>query len=179
MKRVLIVLLVAFALFSQQNTYAGNNFCNLLDKICVQKNINADALSDFFQRVGVNISKAADLGMYADVFKWLNTPYRLGGKSNKGIDCSNYVFKLMNDCTDSYATSKQLADLTEYVDKEELKEGDLVFFNVNGYGISHVGVYLQDGKFTHSSSSKGVTVSSLNEPYWNTRYCRAGRIADK
>ena len=85
----------------------------------------------------------------------------------------------MNECSDSYATSKQLADLTEYVDREELKEGDLIFFNIKGYGISHVGVYLQDGKFTHSCSSKGVTVSSLNEAYWNARYCRAGRIVGK
>ncbi|HND83351.1 MAG TPA: C40 family peptidase [Chitinophagales bacterium] len=85
----------------------------------------------------------------------------------------------MDDCSDTYATSKQLADITDYVDREELKEGDLIFFNMKGYGISHVGVYLQDGKFTHSSSSKGVTISSLDEPYWNTRYCRAGRINSK
>jgi lipoprotein Spr len=117
--------------------------------------------------------------MYTTVFKWLYTPYRYGGKGEKGIDCSNYVFKLINDCSDSYATSKQLADMTEYVDREELKEGDLIFFNVKGYGISHVGVYLQDGKFTHSCSSKGVTISSLDEPYWKARYCRAGRIAGK
>ena len=53
--------------------------------------------------------------------------YRLGVKTERGIDCSNYVFKPMNDCTDTYATSKQLVDITEYVDREELKEGDLIF----------------------------------------------------
>lgn len=179
MKKALFISFFAIALFGQQNIYAGNNFCNLLDKICIQKNIDADDLSNFFQKVGVNIFKATDLGMYANIFKWLHTPYRLGGKSQKGIDCSNYVFQLMNDCTDTYATSKQLSEMTEYVDREELKEGDLVFFSINGRGISHVGVYLQDGRFTHSSSSKGVTVSSLNEPYWNARYCRAGRISEK
>jgi len=176
MKKIIATFLLLAMLFNQHNSYAAGGFCTMLDKICQQKHVDADALTDFFQKVGVNVYKAADISIYANVFKWLYTPYRLGGKSERGIDCSNYVFKLMNDCSDSYATSKQLADMTEYVDREELKEGDLLFFNVNGGGISHVGVYLQNGKFTHSSSSKGVTISSLEEPYWNTRYCRAGRI---
>lgn len=163
------------------NSYAGGGFCTILEKVCEQKNIDIDAFSEFFLNVGVNITKATDLSFYANVYKWFSTPYRYGGNGTKGIDCSNYVFKLMTEasCSDSYATSQQLADLTEYVDKEELKEGDLVFFNVHGSRISHVGVYLQDGKFTHSCSSKGVTVSSLNDPYWSTRYCRAGRIIGK
>ncbi|GEM_PF-6078440 len=163
---------------SHQNSFASNGFCNSLEKICDQKRIDMDAFSNFFQKVNINVRKATDLGMYTKIFNWLNTPYRYGGKTKSGIDCSNYVFKLMNDCYDTYATSNQLSNLTEYVDREELKEGDLVFFNTNGYGISHVGVYLQDGKFTHSSSSKGVTISSLNETYWDKRYCRAGRIIE-
>ncbi|HMV13830.1 MAG TPA: C40 family peptidase [Chitinophagales bacterium] len=179
MKKLTIIFLFTITLFSQQKSYAAGGFCSMLDKICMQKKIDADAFSNFFQKININISKASDLGMYANIFKWLYTPYRYGGKTERGIDCSNYVFKLMDDCSDTYATSKQLADITDYVDREELKEGDLIFFNMKGYGISHVGVYLQDGKFTHSSSSKGVTISSLDEPYWNTRYCRAGRINSK
>lgn len=179
MKKLTIIFLFTITLFSQQKSYAAGGFCSMLDKICMQKKIDADAFSNFFQKININISKASDLGMYANIFKWLYTPYRYGGKTERGIDCSNYVFKLMDDCSDTYATSKQLADITDYVDREELKEGDLIFFNMKGYGISHVGVYLQDGKFTHSSSSKGVTISSLDEPYWNTRYCRAGRITSK
>jgi len=177
MKRIILSLLLVITLFTN-NSYANGGFCSILEKICEQKKIDLDAFSNFFQKVGVNVTKATDLGMYASVFKWLATPYRYGGKTEKGIDCSNYVYKLMNEatCADAYATSRQLADLTEYVDREELREGDLVFFNVNGGGISHVGVYLQDGKFTHSSSSKGVTISALNDPYWEKRYCRAGRI---
>lgn len=162
-------------------SYAAGGFCTILEKVCQQKNVDMDAFSSFFQEVGLNITKAADLGLYTNIYKWIATPYRLGGNTSKGIDCSNYVFKLMTEanCTDAYATSQELADLTEYVDREELKEGDLVFFNVNGGRISHVGIYLQDGKFTHSCSSKGVTVSNLNDPYWNARYCRAGKISGK
>lgn len=177
MKKAALSLLLVTTLLTN-NSYASGGFCSILEKICDQKNIDLDAFSYFFQKVGVNINKATDLGMYANIFKWLYTPYRYGGKGDKGIDCSNYVYKLMNEatCADSYATSRQLADLTEYVDREELREGDLVFFNVQGGGISHVGIYLQNGKFTHSSSSQGVTISDLSDPYWEKRYCRAGRI---
>ncbi|MBK8351717.1 MAG: C40 family peptidase [Saprospirales bacterium] len=177
MKKIILSLLLVTSLLTNQS-YANNGFCNLLEKVCSQKNINLDAFSDFFQKVGINITKATDVAMYANVFKWLYTPYRYGGKTENGIDCSNYVFKLTSEafCADSYATSSQLASMTDYVDKEDLKEGDLIFFNVNGGGISHVGVYLQNGKFTHSCSSKGVTVSSIDEAYWSARYCRAGRI---
>lgn len=180
MKKITLSLLLVTTLFSN-HSYAGGGFCSILEKVCQQKNIDLDAFSTFFEKVGVNITKAADLNMYASIYKWFYTPYRFGGNSPKGIDCSNYVYKLLTDasCSDSYATSQQLADLTEYVDREELKEGDLVFFNVNGSRISHVGVYLQNGLFTHSCASKGVTVSSLNDPYWNARYCRAGRITQQ
>ncbi|MDB5229109.1 MAG: glycoside hydrolase [Bacteroidota bacterium] len=177
MKKLILSLLLVTA-FLTNNSYANGGFCSILEKVCQQKNINLDEFSNFFQDVGVNLTKATDLSIYTNIYKWFSTPYRYGGSGTKGIDCSNYVFKLMTEasCSDSYATSQQLANLTEYVDKEELKEGDLVFFNVHGGRISHVGVYLQDGKFTHSCSSKGVTVSSLDDPYWSQRYCRAGRI---
>jgi lipoprotein Spr len=176
-KKLLLAILFTTVLLSN-NAKANGGFCSILEKVCQQKNIDLDAFSNFFQKVGINVTKATDLTMYANVFKWLYTPYRYGGKGEKGIDCSNYVFKLTSEafCADSYATSNQLANMTEYVDKEDLQEGDLIFFNVKGYGISHVGVYLQNGKFTHSCSSKGVTVSDLGEKYWSARYCRAGRI---
>lgn len=62
------------------------------------------------------------------------------------------------------------------VEKSELSAGDLVFFNTTGKGVSHVGVYIGDGKFAHASSSKGVTVSKLSESYYVNRYVGAKRI---
>lgn len=175
MKKTALILSI-FLIFSQYSAKANGGFCSVLETVCDQNKIDLDAFSSFFQKMGVNIQKVTNLEMYTRIFKWFSTPYRYGGKGSNGIDCSNYVHKLLIDCYDNYATSRELANMTEYVDKEDLKEGDLIFFNVNGGGISHVGVYLQDGKFTHSCSSKGVTISSLNEPYWDKRYCRAGRI---
>jgi lipoprotein Spr len=72
-------------------------------------------------------------------------------------------------------TSREQAAYCKEIQKEELKEGDLVFFNT-GRGISHVGLYMANNKFVHASTSMGVVISSLDEPYWKRRYVKSGRL---
>lgn len=170
-----MILLLATALWAQPASAKGG-ITDFFTTICNQNGIDFQSFKNFFESAGVTLSTALNPTLYVDVFKWLYTPYHLGGQGEKGIDCSNYVFKLMNDCQESYANSRQLATLTDYIDPAQLQEGDLVFFNVNGGGISHVGVYLQNGKFTHASSSQGVVISDMKDPYWDKRFCRAGRL---
>ncbi|MBX9449881.1 MAG: C40 family peptidase [Taibaiella sp.] len=67
---------------------------------------------------------------------------------------------------DQYSISKKIGS------KDELREGDLVFFKIRSRAISHVGIYLADGKFAHASSSKGVVISSLDQDYWSKILCR-------
>ncbi len=171
-----LLLIIAFTLFSAQNIKASNPFFDVLGKLCLENKIDLEKIKNFFSDKNINLNEALDPQLYINIFNWRNAPYRLGGKTQKGVDCSNYVFQLNSECQSDYATSYQLAKITNYIDPSELQEGDLVFFNVNGGGISHVGIYLQDGKFTHSSSSNGVIISSMDEPYWSKRFCRAGRI---
>ena len=64
---------------------------------------------------------------------------------------------------------------SQEISKESLQEGDLVFFHQRK-GISHVGMYLSNNKFVHASTSMGVIISDLNEPYWTKRFVKAGRI---
>jgi cell wall-associated NlpC family hydrolase len=64
----------------------------------------------------------------------------------------------------------------EVIDKDELQQGDLVFFNTFGSGVSHVGIYLADGKFAHTSTSKGVTIDNLDSPYYMKNYYGSGRV---
>ena len=72
-------------------------------------------------------------------------------------------------------TAREQYRQCEHISKDDLLEGDLVFFNTHG-GVSHVGVYLANGRFVHSSSSQGVMISSLSDHYFSRRFIGAGRV---
>lgn len=115
------------------------------------------------------------------VDEWYGVRYRTGGNTKSGVDCSGftvavyasvYGIMLPRVSREQYRTSRKISTT-------ELQEGDLVFFNTNGNGVSHVGVYLGNNKFIHASVSRGVMVNDLFEPYYLKRYYGAGRIDDK
>jgi len=109
---------------------------------------------------------------------YLGTPYKQGGETKKGMDCSGLAvavyqqysgFKLPHD-------TKKLYKLVKRVDKDDLRYGDLVFFSDGWFGVSHVGIYTKEGKFAHSTDDSGVIVSSLDEDYYKKRYIGARRV---
>lgn len=113
-----------------------------------------------------------------EVEQWLGTPYRYGGNTRKGVDCSGFVnavylsvyrIQLPRSSKDIYARCKKIS-------RKELKEGDLVFFDYEGKGVSHVGLYLSDGQYAHASTSKGVVISDLDNSFSKKKYVGAGRI---
>ncbi|MEK3987611.1 C40 family peptidase [Paenibacillus sp. FSL K6-3166] len=110
----------------------------------------------------------------------IGTPYKYGGSTTAGFDCSGFILHIMeNYKLDLPRTSQTQAKSGSYVEKENLRTGDLVFFNTNGRGISHAGIYMGENKFAHSSTSKGVTISSLSEGYYKDRYVTARRVLGK
>lgn len=112
------------------------------------------------------------------IIELINTPYLWGGTSTYGIDCSGFVQMVYKKALniDLPRTSIMQSTVGEEVKREDLKFGDLVFFNTMGSRISHVGLYIGESMFAQSSSSGGVKVSSLNEDYYNSRYVTARRV---
>lgn len=109
--------------------------------------------------------------------KAIGTKYVSGGTSTNGFDCSGFTMYVFDKIGINlpHQSGSQYQMGTD-VSRDEMRPGDLVFFNTSGKGISHVGIYVGDGEFAHASSSRGVTISSLSDSYYVNRYVGAKRI---
>ncbi|GGX71065.1 C40 family peptidase [Saccharospirillum salsuginis] len=110
--------------------------------------------------------------------RYEGTPYRYGGTSSTGFDCSGFILTAYReglDRTDLPRTTGQMLAEGHYVRRDQLKPGDLVFFRIGGKE-QHAGIYLGGHRFIHSATSVGVTESSLANPYWRNRYSQARRF---
>lgn len=111
--------------------------------------------------------------------KYLGTPYKYGGTTTSGFDCSGFTSKVFADLgiTLNRTSGGQYQQGTA-VAKSDLQVGDLLFFNTSGSGISHVSIYIGDGKMIHSQTNQGVSYSNVDDPYyWSSRYVGAKRVA--
>ncbi|MEA5100105.1 MAG: NlpC/P60 family protein [Bacteroidales bacterium] len=109
---------------------------------------------------------------------WLGTPHRMGGTTKQGVDCSGFVQNVYKNVYGIMLprTASEMEKALEPIEsKSSLKEGDLVFFRNKSKKVSHVGIYLKDNTFVHTSTSQGVVITSLNDKYWTKLYYRGGR----
>lgn len=116
--------------------------------------------------------------LYEFIEEWKGTKYEFGGLSKRGIDCSGLVYLAFRDAYGKQIprnTSQQL-EMIKRKYEGQLKEGDLVFFDYDGKKFSHVGIYLQNGYYFHASTSKGVMVAKLRDPYTYKYFSRGGTI---
>ena len=128
--------------------------------------------------INVMPNQISNVMLYRFIDEWYGVKYRMGGTTKKGVDCSAFVqhlyqyvfgYDILRTACLQFKESKKIA-------KDDLKEGDLVFFKVGTSRISHVGVYLRNNFFVHSASSKGVSIANLSNAYWSRYFAGGGRI---
>lgn len=106
----------------------------------------------------------------------MGTPYKWAGTTTAGFDCSGFTAYVFNQFGIELPHSSKEQDTKGYwIAKGDLRPGDLVFFNTDGKGVSHVGIYVGDNKFVHSTDN-GVVKSDLDESYYKKRYVAARRV---
>ncbi len=128
-------------------------------------------------RLDVPVEIIQNKPLYELIDSWWGTPYRLGGTTQKGVDCSSFVQTIMLGvfAMQLPRTAREQKEVSSWIPMTDLKEGDLIFFNTRG-SVSHVGIYLHNNKFVHASTSGGVMISDLNETYWSRKLLGAGRV---
>ncbi len=126
--------------------------------------------------LGKEVDTLSNPLLYQTLIDWLGTPYKYSGNCKEGIDCSGFASMLYLKVYD-IKLSQCAADIykeVKPVKKNDLKEGDLVFFKIRKHRISHVGVYLNNNKFVHASVQNGVIVSDLDEAYYKKYFFKGG-----
>lgn len=171
-KKLLLITLVCFS-FGARAADPDSSLFKPADSLCI----------DAFL-----LPKAAQYGLHPGEInrpellllfeQWRATPYRYGGRTEKGIDCSGFVNVLLNKVykTTIPGGSVSIFNETQRISREELQEGDLVFFKIRKNRVSHVGMYLSNGKFMHATVHGGVMISDLDEAYYRRYFFGAGRV---
>ena len=132
---------------------------------------------------GVRITPEDNIFLYNEGARWLGVRHKLGGSTKRGVDCSGFVSIVYREVYGKQL-ARSSADMLKYnckkVSRAKLQEGDLVFFKTGRGGKrgvpNHVGIYLKNGRFIHTSTSSGVMVSSLSEPYYTRTWLTGGRV---
>lgn len=134
------------------------------------------------KKMGFTVTQNDDINLYNIAAGWLGTPYKYGGNTKKGTDCSGLTNPIYNEAYGiklSRSSADILTNNCTRIQKSQLSEGDLVFFRTDGRKSSipnHVGIYLKDGMFIHSSTSKGVIISSIKADYYVKNWITGGRV---
>jgi lipoprotein Spr len=169
MRIAFILILMPFLLFSQQKK-----------KKSVPKKANKISPVAYYDSHCLSLDSAKTPYLFYEVYDWLGTKYKYAGNSKKGIDCSGFVNEMYEKayCVGLNGGSKDIWKTVIPVEKEYIREGDILFFKIKKGQISHVGIYLGNDKFAHASVRSGVIISDLNEAYYKKYFYKGGRVVD-
>lgn len=140
--------------------------------------VSRNLLEGYAEVLGVRANELGNPKLYELIDQWMGVPHRSGGMDKRGMDCSAFVGMVIQDVYGKTLprTSRDMADQIKRKYERQLKEGDLVFFSFGKRNIDHVGIYLNNNKFVHVSTSKGVIISDLKDTWYYRYFTRAGTI---
>ncbi len=168
----------------QQASHNENNF--EIESETETNNNNTENKSfyeDYSQKLGIELTGKEDKKLIKEVYEWIGTPYLWGGTTKgKGVDCSGMVMQIYLTVYNIKLERNALHMMNDVdiINKKDLKTGDLIFFKTMGNNkVSHVALYINDNKFVHASSSRGVMVNDLDETYYVKHYYTCGRVKMK
>lgn len=181
-KQIGMLLLILFMVGCKAKTDWRDNYkkdkssksTNTTKKTTIKK---PNDLAEISEILDVSESTLKNKNLYNFIIDWYGTPYKYGGMNEDGIDCSGFTNILYKEIYKIQIprVSKDIAENVKRKYTEDLKEGDLVFFSFGKTGIvNHVGIYLHNNKFVHASTSKGVIISNLTEPYFGDYLVKCG-----
>jgi murein DD-endopeptidase / murein LD-carboxypeptidase len=139
---------------------------------------DTSAIVSFFSKYQCELNDQCYLPLYAEIYNLKHIPYRYGGRSEKALDCSGFAIQVYEK---AYrlplpgSSSKEIFQQTKNVKPDDMQEGDLVFFKIKKGMISHVGIYLGNNKFAHTTTQAGIIISDLSEPYYKRYFYKATR----
>jgi len=133
-----------------------------------------------YSHLGTNMSDAPQVKeqLLSQLTQWKGVPHKLGGLSKQGIDCSGFLHLIFSQefGIEIPRTTQHQMQKGVVISQDQLIPGDLIFF-ITGFQQKHVGVYMGDNQFMHASSSRGVMISKLSNPYWSSVYWHSRRLA--
>ncbi|MGG3448820.1 NlpC/P60 family protein [Domibacillus aminovorans] len=168
---------------NHRSTYFGASTKRAVMNFQKKKGLQADGIvgANTYRALGITKKpssqvKAASSNLVSVAKKYTGVPYVWGGNTPKGFDCSGFLKYVFNEGAETNIP-RTVADIYNNGKKVSSPQvGDVVFFQTYKKGASHAGIYIGGNKFIHSSSSKGVTTTSLDNSYWSQRYLGAKRI---
>lgn len=145
--------------------------------------LTTEEKNQFAQLLEIPSDSIVNEKLYASIIKWLDTPYRWGGISQNGVDCSSLTQQIYYEVYGKEIPRTSIQQFyfdikAQFQSQKYLKEGDLLFFRLRYQDeiVSHVGIYLQNGKFLGSNSPRGVEITDLDTSYWQDKYVASARL---